>query len=53
MSVRKGYGRPGRDTLLDITLKIIGKDGMLAKDQELETLQDLRDAFTDTTLNHP
>ena len=39
------YGGQGRDTLLNTTLKIFGKDGMLVKDQELETPQDLRDAL--------
>ena len=45
ISVRNGNGGQGRDTLLNTTLKIFGENGMLAKDKELETVQDLRDAL--------
>ena len=43
--MRNTYGGQGRDTLLNTTLKIFGEDGMLAKDKELKTVQDLRDAL--------
>ena len=45
VSVRNGYGGQGRDTLLNTTLKVFGKDGVLVKDKELETAQDLRDSL--------
>ena len=45
ISVRNGYGGQGRDTLLNTTLKVFGKDGMLVRDKEMETVQDLRDAL--------
>ena len=45
ISVRNACGGQGRDTLLNTTLKVFGKDGMLVKDRELETAQDLRDAL--------
>ena len=43
--MRNACGGQGRDTLLNTTLKVFGKDGMLVKDRELETAQDLRDAL--------
>lgn len=45
ISVRNGYGSQGRNTLLNTTLKIFGKDGKLMKDKELETVQEFRDAL--------
>ncbi len=43
--MRNDYGGQGRDTLLNTTLKIFGKDGMRTKGKELENVQDLRDAL--------
>ena len=45
ISVRNACGGQGRDTLLNTTLKVFGKDGMLVKEKELETVQDLRHAL--------
>lgn len=45
VSVRNGYGSQGRNTLLNTTLKIFGKDGKLVMDKELENVQEFRDAL--------